>query len=547
MSGAEIGAGQLAGEPLEGLRLEDEPLVTGEKARVVGGVRNDLGRAQAIALWGTSGTPISIETSINQGLPGIDIIGLPDAAVSESRKRIRAALSNLGIALRSAKLTVNLQPGAVKKVGTSFDLGIAVTMLVCEGLIPPNRADDVVHCGELGLDGRILPVRGVLPTILTGLEAGFTRFIVPYGNRAEAELVPQAEIIAAGHLADVVDAHGGRAAPSNTEPVPAVPSVRENVIEPTDLADVHGQHDARRALELAAAGGHHLLMSGAPGAGKSMLAACLSGIVPPLTSDERIEVLALQSLAGCVEADELDDVAPPFEAPHHRTTATAMVGGSRPGAIGVFSRAHRGVLFLDEAPEFSRDVLEALRQPLESGSCDIHRAWGSVVLPAKFQLVLAANPCPCGVAGSTQSCSCTPHVRRRYRQKLSGPLLDRVDIQLDVLPVTAADLRRDGPAESSAVVAERVREARERQTRRYADMPWNTNARAPGSYLREAFAFRSSETHILDRALERGLLSMRGYDRVLRIAATIADLAGRQRPDGDDVLAAALLRMREAQ
>lgn len=519
-----------------------------QKVRVVGGVRNRLGRAQAVALWGTSGTVISIETSLNQGIPGIDIIGLPDASVSESRKRIRAALSNLGISLSAAKVTVNLQPGAVRKVGTSFDLGIAVTILACEELIPEHSADGVVHCGELGLDGRILPVRGVLPTILAGLEAGFTRFIVPHGNRAEAALVPQAEVVAAGHLADVVHAHGGRAAPSNTEPVPAATSSRENIIEPTDLADVHGQHDARHALELAAAGGHHLLMSGVPGAGKSMLAACLSGIVPPLNHDERIEVLALQSLAGRVEADEIDAVAPPFEAPHHRTTAAAMVGGSRPGVIGVFSRAHRGVLFLDEAPEFNRDVLEALRQPLESGYCDIHRAWGSVVLPAKFQLVLAANPCPCGVAGSsTQTCSCTPHLRRRYRQKLSGPLLDRVDIQLDVLPVTAADLRRDAPAESSAIVAERVAAARERQTHRYADMPWNTNARAPGAYLREAFSFRASETHILDQALERGLLSMRGYDRVLRIAATIADLAGRTRPDGDDVLAAALMRMRETQ
>ncbi|GAA4284944.1 YifB family Mg chelatase-like AAA ATPase [Brevibacterium daeguense] len=506
----------------------------------------NLGRTESIALLGISGTPVIIEASVNDGLPGIDIVGLPDTAVSESRKRIRAAISNLGITLTSRRVTVNLLPGGVKKVGTAFDLGIAVAILAAEGLFPAERARGIVHCGELGLDGRLHPVRGVLPSVLAGLRSGFTRFVVPRANAAEARLTGDAVVCGAGNLAEVVNTLGGHVP---VPLLPAVESVDTDALPPAathDLADVQGQDDARHGLEVAAAGGHHLLMTGTPGAGKTLLAGCLPGLLPALDEEAACEVVALRSLDGTLDVSAGLDRTPPFEAPHHRTTAAAMVGGSKPGMIGVFSRAHRGVLFMDEAPEFSRDVLEALRQPLENGRCDIHRAWGSVVLPSRFQLVLAANPCPCGAGiGSSSRCRCTPLNKRRYRNRLSGPLLDRVDIQLELMPLGPADLHSAQPREGSAEVAGRVAAARERQTARYRELEWSANAQAPGSWLREAFEFRRSETAPLDSALERGVLTMRGYDRVIRIATTLADLDGRNRPGADDLLSALLLRIRE--
>ncbi|WP_295689718.1 YifB family Mg chelatase-like AAA ATPase [uncultured Brevibacterium sp.] len=519
---------------------------SGKRGRSTASASRSFGRTTAVALHGISGTPVSIEASVNDGLPGIDIVGLPDASVTESRKRIRAAISNLGITLTSRRVTVNLSPGGVKKVGTAFDLGIAVAILEAEGKIPADRARGIVHIGELGLDGRIHPVRGVLPSVLAGLRAGATRFVVPAANAEEAGLVDGAEVRGAANLADVVTMLGGEI---DDPGLPAIELPEAAALPPPDvhdLAEVQGQDDARFALEVAAAGGHHLLMTGTPGAGKTLLAGCLPGLLPPLDVDEACEVVALRSLDGTLDPAAGLDRTPPFEAPHHRTSASAMVGGSRPGSIGVFSRAHRGVLFMDEAPEFRRDVLEALRQPLENGRCDIHRAWGSVVLPSRFQLVLASNPCPCGagVGGSTR-CRCTPLDRRRYRGRLSGPLLDRIDIQLEMLPLVAADLHATSPREDTATVAARVARARELQAHRYAGLPWSLNAQAPGAWLRETFDFRRTETAPLDTALERGGITMRGYDRVVRIATTLADLAGRTRPQGDDLLSALVLRIRE--
>lgn len=505
-----------------------------------------LGRALAIALHGISGAPVAIEASVNDGLPGIDIVGLPDASVSESRKRIRAAISNLGFTLSARRITVNLSPGGLKKVGTVFDLGIAIAILEAEGAVPADAGRGVVHLGELGLDGRLHPVRGVLPSVLTGLAAGHTRFVVPEANLAEARLVDGAEVRGAANLAGVVALLGGTISDPGLPPIPLPETAALPVPDTHDLAEVHGQDDARYALEVAAAGGHHLLMTGTPGAGKTLLAGCLPGLLPRLPIDEACEVVALRSLDGTLDPAHGLDTTPPFEAPHHRTSAAAMVGGSRPGSIGVFSRAHRGVLFMDEAPEFRRDVLEALRQPLENGRCDIHRAWGSVVLPSRFQLVLASNPCPCGAGvGQATQCRCSPLDRRRYRARLSGPLLDRIDIQLEMMPLVAADVHGLEPREDSATVAARVARARELQAVRYADMPWALNAQAPGGWLRETFAFRRTETAPLDTALERGAITMRGYDRVVRIATTLADLAGRSRPTGDDLLSALVLRIRD--
>ncbi|WP_084500243.1 YifB family Mg chelatase-like AAA ATPase [Brevibacterium album] len=506
-----------------------------------------IGRTEAIALAGLDGTPVVVEASANAGIPGIDIVGLPDAAVSESRKRIRAALHNMGVTIQTLRYTVSLAPGSVRKVGTGFDLAIAVAILEVEGCLDPAAVRGAVFCGELGLDGRVLPFPGVLPTVVSGMRAGFRRFVVPAGCAEEAGMVPGAQIVPAVSLADCAVTLGAK----DIRPAPAE-AVRPHPVRHAprpqihDLSEVQGQDDARFALEVAAAGGHHLLMMGAPGAGKTLIASCLPGILPPLDPPAAVEVMALRSLAGTLTREDTASALPPFETPHHRTTAAAMLGSSRPNMVGVFSRAHRGVLFMDEAPEFSRDVLEALREPVESGWCRVSRAWGSVTLPAEFQLVMAANPCPCGAGlGPDSACRCTPADKRRYRDRLSGPLLDRVDIRLEMLPVTPADVHAPIPRESSEEVARRVVRAREAQAARYADMPWSTNARAPGAWLRRAFAFSAAETRVLDRALETGALSMRGYDRVVRIAASIADLAGTERPGADELGAALLMRTQE--
>lgn len=509
---------------------------------------NVVGRAAAVALWGLAGKIVSIEAVVSAGLPGIDIVGLPDASVSESRKRLRAALAFLGIPVATQHLTINLTPGSVPKIGTGFDLGIAVAVLKARGIITSAETEAVIHCGELGLDGRIRPVSGVLPSLHAGLLAGFDRFVVPAGNRAEAALLGDVEVLAVSSLAELVNAYGGDLAVPALPPVIEAPGPGAHATELHDLAEVQGQEEARFGLEVAAAGGHNLLMRGTPGAGKTLLAQCLPGILPPLDDAQALEVAAVRSLRGeLVPGEELDH-RPPFEAPHHRSTASALVGGRKPGTVGILSKAHRGVLFMDEAPEFSRDVLEALRQPLEARQVHIHRAWGSMVLPASFQLVMAANPCPCGAgmqAGATAVCQCSPMDKRRYRNRLSGPLLDRVDLQLELYPLSPADLRLGGDQETSASVAARVRQARHAQGQRYANCDWSLNATAPGPWLREHFGMRPAALRSLDRALETGRITMRGYDRVLRVATTLADLAGANAPDADRIATALALRTQE--
>lgn len=502
-----------------------------------------VGRSTAVALWGTQGTPISIEASINNGLPGMDVVGLPDTSVNESKKRVRAAISNLGYAMSSQRITVNMSPASVKKYGTSFDLSIAVAVLQAEDRIP-GPTDRVVFCAELGLDSRLHPVNGVVPTMYAAKRAGFSSVVVAKANESEAQLVSGLTVLAANTLAEVVNHFGGHIPVPNLPPVnrPAKPD--HQAPDTRDLAEVQGQEEARYALEVAAAGGHHVLMVGSPGAGKTMLAGCLPGLLPPLSEDEAVEALSLRSIDGTLSPETGLIRTAPFEAPHHKTTSAAMVGGSKPTAIGVFSRAHHGVLFMDEAPEFSRDVLEALRQPLENGRCEIGRAWGSVTLPAQFQLVLAANPCPCGSAvGDGRACRCTPMAKRRYRDRLSGPLLDRIDIQLDMLPLSATDLYTNATQESSRSVAGRVAEARQIQRERFNQQPWSLNARAPASWLRTSFKFTPAETALLDTALDRGELTMRGYDRIVRIATTVGDLNGHDRPTADDLATAYTLRV----
>ncbi|SDS94434.1 magnesium chelatase family protein [Brevibacterium sandarakinum] len=509
---------------------------------------NVIGRSSAVALWGLAGKIVSIEACVSAGLPGIDIVGLPDASVSESRKRLRAALAYLGIPVATQHLTINLTPGSVPKIGTGFDLGIAVAVLKAQGVISQTDTEEIIHCGELGLDGRIRPVNGVLPSLHSGLQAGFERFVVPVGNRQEADLLGGARVRAVTSLAELINIYGGQLNVPMLPPVVDAETANPETTELHDLAEVQGQAEARFGLEVAAAGGHNLLMRGTPGAGKTLLAQCLPGILPPLDAPQAVEVAAVRSLRGELRGSEGLDHRPPFEAPHHRSTASALIGGRRPGSIGILSRAHRGVLFMDEAPEFSRDVLEALRQPMEARQVHIHRAWGSMVLPASFQLVLAANPCPCGAGmrGAESTCRCTPMDKRRYRNRLSGPLLDRVDLQLELFPVSPADIRLGGTQEDSATVAGRVRHARKRQADRYVDCEWTLNSNAPGAWLREHFRLNPNSLRDLDRALDTGRITMRGYDRVLRVATTLADLEGAEAPTPDRITTALALRTQDS-
>ncbi|NTW41533.1 MAG: YifB family Mg chelatase-like AAA ATPase [Cellulomonadaceae bacterium] len=504
-----------------------------------------LGRTLGISLVGLTGHVIEVEAHLAASIPGFTLVGLPDASLAESRDRVRAAVHSSGIPWPQRRITVNLSPASLPKAGSGFDLAIAVATLAGAGVCSSQAVAEVVHVGELGLDGRLRAVRGVLPAVAAAVAAGRPRVVVPLGNADEARLVPGAQVVAAATLAEVARAYGAQVELVEVrDEEPVVPPLAEAWAQP-ELGDVIGQSAARWALEVAAAGGHHLLMVGPPGAGKTMLAARLPGLLPDLGEREAVEVTAIHSVAGTFHPAGGLVRRPPFEDPHHTATPAAVVGGGsglpRPGAA---SRAHRGVLFMDEAPEFSPRVLQTLRQPLEHGELVIHRAGGTARYPARFQLVLAANPCPCGRSvGKGLECTCTAVQRRRYFSRLSGPLLDRVDMQLEVLPVTRADRMAAAAPESTAVVAARVAAARAAAAHRLRGTPWRTNVEVPGSWLREHGSGPAAHRD-LERALDTGLLSLRGVDRVLRVAWTLADLAGRPSPTAGEIGQALLLRTR---
>ncbi|WP_084129893.1 YifB family Mg chelatase-like AAA ATPase [Demequina sp. NBRC 110055] len=505
-----------------------------------------IGRARGVVLAGLAGHVIEVEAHVAPGLPSFTLVGLPDTALSEARERVRAAVASSRLTWPARRVTVSLSPASLPKSGAGTDLAIAVAVLAAAGLIRADAGMSAVHLGELGLDGRVRAVRGVLPAVAAAAKAGARVVVVPDECVAEAALVPGVEVRGVRSLAQLLAAYGNSdahelaalatQAPLAPEPGSASPDVM------ADLADVRGQAEARAALEVAAAGGHHLLMTGPPGVGKSMLATRLPGLLPDLSPADAVEVTSVHSLAGTFDPSVGLLTRPPFEAPHHSASAAAIVGGgaalARPGAI---SRAHAGVLFLDEAPEFPTRVLQTLRQPLERGEVVLHRALGATRYPARFQLVMAANPCPCGkYYGPHPECTCTPHVRRTYLHRLSGPLLDRVDLHVDVRPVRRVD---DGPAESTAVVAARVAQARERARARLAEHGWGSNAQAHGRWLRDHTP-RAACTDLW-RALDHGVVSVRGADRTLRVAWTLADLAGEPAPDAAHVAQALALRTRE--
>ncbi len=492
-----------------------------------------LARASCVALLGIEGHVVEVEVHLSTGLPGTTLIGLPDASLNEARDRVRSAVVNSGQDWPSQRVTVGLFPAALPKSGSGFDAAVAAAVLAANGVVPAASLQSRVLLGELALDGRLRPVPGVVAAVLALTAAGFDRVVVPAANAQEAALVPGVQVEPVETLGDLIRLLRGEPAAAYVRhaslPMPPADS------SVPDLSEVAGQPTGRLAMELAAAGGHHVLMLGPPGAGKTMLAERLPGLLAPLSDEQALEVTAVHSLAGALSTEAPLVRRPPFRNPHHSASLAALVGGGsrhlRPGAA---SLAHRGVLFLDEAPEFGPRALDALRQPLESGFVELARSMGVAKFPARFTLVLAANPCPCGKAGTPRgdaACTCPPRMRVAYRNRLSGPLMDRVDVRVRLEPPTRQNLRATlADTESTGVVAARVQRARAAAGARLAGTPWRTIADVPGPQLRARWGLPSAITRAPDRQFERGQLTARGLDRVLRTAWTLADLAGDKVP-----------------
>jgi magnesium chelatase family protein len=482
-----------------------------------------LASVSTFALEGVSSDEVTVEVDVRRGLPVFTLVGLPDRAIRESRERVRAALLNSGLEFPMKRLTVNLAPAYLRKAGPSFDFAIAVGLLAASGQVPREPLEDTALCGELSLTGELRPVGGVLATAVGARKAGRSRLLVPSENGPEAALVEGIEVVPVPTLRRLADFLHGRWAPKPSEPPPESEPVARPAL---DLSDVRGQEDAKRALEIAAAGGHNLLMVGPPGAGKTMLARRLPGILPTLSFEEALEVTQVHSAAHSATGHGGSGLLMrerPFRAPHHTISAPGLVGGGPTPRPGEITLAHRGVLFLDELPEFARSAVDALRQPMEEGAVEIMRGQRTLGFPANAMLVVACNRCPC--ARPPDRCSCTPVELSRYMRRLSGPLLDRIDLVCQVSAVPPVELGAAvGAAESSAAVRERVERARELQRARLADTDAFCNGDMDGRLTRRLVPLECAVSARLLDAQKRTTLSGRGHDRVLRVARTIADL-----------------------
>ena len=483
-----------------------------------------LSKVISFALSGLEGVPVEVETDINNGLPSYELVGLPDAAVKESRERVRSALKNSGRKFPSGKITVNLAPADLKKEGSYFDLAIAVGILKATEQLVGADCSGIVFLGELALDGTLRPVAGILPLLISAKAKGYSEFIIPAANAKEASFIGGIRIFAAENLSQVA-AHlcGECLEPLKTREYASIVQGKYR----SDLAFVKGQPVAKRALEVAVSGGHNILLYGPPGTGKTMLARCIPTIMPAMTFEEALEVTKIHSVAGILNEEGIVSCRP-FRTPHHTATTVSMCGGgSRTVKPGEISLAHGGVLFLDELPEYSRSTLEALRQPLEDGVITVSRSSGAVTFPANFMLCASMNPCPCGNYGSADKiCTCTPAAIKKYRSRISGPLLDRIDIQVEVDSVKYEDLVSQTEEETSAAVKERVEAARAVQRKRFDGAGIHTNADMSERELRRYCALSRECEGILRASFESLHLSARARSRVIKVARTIADLAG---------------------